>query len=73
MCPRCGTVYLMTGNGILETYVPALVEGCREFSSEIERVYAVDQLDDFTAASLRRKLHEYGISEAINKPEGRPQ
>lgn len=72
-CPRCGTLTVTRtttdGDGDEEklshhsnTYVPKLVERCREFERGIPT----------NVVSEMREWKRIGIAEAINKPEERP-
>lgn len=54
LCPRCGTVS-RTGGTMPETYVPKLVDRCRELWKVA---------DNSTAA----ELHRLGIREAVYPP-----
>lgn len=65
LCPRCGTMtFTLPGGEHFNTYIPALVQRCRDFADQ-----AVNRKTERIADVWRRT----GIADAINKPEGRPQ
>ena len=59
-CPRCGTLQVVF-EWRTETYVPKLVERCRQFATGLE----MDKASDYSS------WQRLGIAESINLPEGR--